>query len=84
MVAVAVVAGVLVLAGVVLALAGPPVSFGWFAYVPLSGEGLPEGLGEAVVLTRQQSAGGLSLAVGVALGSAVVGYLIARPRSSRP
>ena len=77
-------AGVLVVAGVVLVVTSAPVTFGWFAYAPLSGQRMPTALDHAVVLSRQQGVGALAVVVGVAVLAAALGYAVGRrrPRSS--
>lgn len=70
--ALALVAGALVLLGVVVVMTAPPQSFGWFAYAPLESRATPSSplplvLGGRLVLGLVAVVAGLVLA-GVALG----------------
>jgi hypothetical protein len=61
-----VVAGVLVLAGMTALVVGvlTPVSFGWFAYAPLSGSTLVP-TGDGVLMSRATIIGSIALALGL-------------------
>lgn len=74
---------VLVLGGVALVATSPPVTFGWFAYAPLSGDSFPSPLSNALVLSRRQSLGAGAAGVGLVLLAAVVGYVVGRRRPAR-
>lgn len=76
-------AGVLVVTGVVAIALSAPVTFGWFAYAPLSSDPAPTPLRDAVVLTRQQGVGALAGAAGVVLLATTLGYALGR-RHPRP
>lgn len=72
---------VLVVGGVVVLATAEPVSFGWFAYAPLSGDSFSTPW--ALAWTSQQVVGAVLVALGLLLGAGAAGYLIGRrtPRS---
>lgn len=71
----------LVVGGVVVLATADPVSFGWFAYAPLSGDSFS--MPWALAWTTRQVIGAALAVLGLVLGAGAAGYLLGRraPRS---
>lgn len=78
-VAVVVALAVLVESVLVAVVAGPPASFGWFSYSPLTATSdMTQVFGNAVLLSRVQVAASVVAALALAVTTGLLGYALGR------